>query len=755
MEETWLDDGIRVTDAAKNTVVVETEGWSPGGDPPSVAETLAAVQTGPDDPNLVTSGVVERLRYPLVTTELIEIDGRDRLQLATEEERLGGGSYLLRADANVRLFVRFDGPASVRLTTPTDGDRRYELQFPTPTPVSMAFESRVDVPDETVTVPPTPEGTATALSVTSVANETTSPDRTWPTLRNQPPRIELGDETDVPASVRRRRPDTGIELVVPPDLRYLFTGASLIHYLGAAVRTESGADPRLLVDGQTEPLDTLPSYQEQTASLLARCFYLDCVARSAGPHGERLTVAWVFDELGLDAERLYEAPLAERVQRYLAVPFEQVADAFPPWHFSMYVAPRVEHVPTLPHLLQDVPHFFLPSADDLSEAEWLELSSNDGFARELPTPPADGRRGDQSARGTPDPSTERPSDQSTEWPSDQSTERPSDQSSGDAPDHPDDRDGLRRVTREVSNVDLVQPELGPGQEHGWLAEDVPIEVFKTFPEAYENRQKYLDDEDARLTVAAVLNDAEMRAEHDRAIEHYRDRAEELNIDITVAENVEVAELARTFEQRHDLVHFIGHRDPEGLECADGYLSTSSLAESNARTFFLNACGSYPEGRELIRRGSIAGGVTFESVLDSEAARVGTTFARLIVLGFSVKRGLDYARRQLLMPKDYAVVGDGSHVVAQNDSLVPPKRWLFEVDADTFRIVAESLSMWSHGGYTRSTLLDDPDDRYLFGTDRVYTVSRAELDEYLSMAQSPIVYDQQLRWPTDLREEIIG
>ncbi len=317
---------------------------------------------------------------------------------------------------------------------------------------------------------------------------------------------------------------------------------------------------------------------------------------------------------------------------------------------------------------------------------------------------------------------------------------------------PSDPDALQRVTREVSNVDLVQPELGSSREHGWLADDVPIEVFKAFPEAYENRRKYLAREGSELTVAAVLNNADMRAEHDHAIEHYELRADELNIDITIRENISVAELARTFEATHDLVHFIGHRESAGLECADGYLPTASLSESNARTFFLNACGSYPEGEALIRKGSIAGGVTFESVLDSEAARVGTTFARLMVLGFSVKRGLDYARRQLLMPKDYAVVGDGTHVLAQSDALVPPTRWLFR-DGDQFRILADNYEPWAHGSYMQSTLVGGTDRRHLLGHERVYTVDWSELQEYLDTAQAPIVYEEQLWWPDELRQEL--
>jgi hypothetical protein len=703
MEITWLDDGVRVTDAAKNTVVVGTEGWSPTPEGPSLTDALSVVGRGTSTVEHTLSGTVETIRLPPVVVKAVPLaDGGIRQLLPSETTTLGAEPYVLYADANVRLFVRFDGPATGRFADDEGGSGRYVIEFPERTAVSIGFETLDDVVEDTVTVPETTEGVATALTVLSAANGTTSPDRTWPTTRDEPPRIEFGDRTEVPAAVVDDRPDTGIELVVPDDLRYLFTGSSLAHYLGAEVSVEPGTEPALRVGDRVESLGEFPTYQRRTAETLARCFYLDCVARGAGPHGGRLTVADTFDELGLDADRLYEAPLAERVDTYLDVEFQRVRDQFPDWHLSMYVDPTFDHVSTLSHLLQQLPHFFLPESHDLTETEWLELSSNDTFAR-------------------------------------------------DPPDRDPNPDALRRVTREVSNVDLVQPELGEGREHGWLADDVPIEVFKTFPEAYENRRKYLAREGSELTVAAVLNNANMRTEHDHAIEHYELRADELNIDITIRENISVAELARTFESTHDLVHFIGHRESAGLECADGYLSTDSLAASNARTFFLNACGSYPEGEALIRKGSIAGGVTFESVLDSEAARVGTTFARLMVLGFSVKRGLDYARRQLLMPKDYAVVGDGTHVLAQSDALVPPMRWLFR-DDDEFRILVDNYEPWAHGGYMQSGLTGG-ERRHLLGRERVYTVDWAGLREYLDTAQAPIVYEEQLWWPDELRQEL--
>ncbi|ERH12571.1 MAG: hypothetical protein J07HB67_01592 [halophilic archaeon J07HB67] len=364
-------------DAAKNTVGVETTAWGGGDTPPPVAEVLADLDTGPDDPELSVAGSATALGFPPVHLVAIPVDrdGQTSFGSGSDVLELGAEPYLIRVDANVRVFVRLDGPATLR----RDGSDGVRVEFPGRTPVSMGFESRVGVSDERVTVTRTPEGVATALSALAVGPDTTSPDRTWPTLREQPPYVEFGETTHVPRSIREQRPDTGIELVVPPDLTYLTTGASLAHYLGATVQTVPDAEPHLDVAGRVVPLGEGRSYQEETAALLRRTFYLDCLARTAGPHGGDLSVSVVADELGLDTQALYEAPLAERVDRYLDLPYDAVADAFPEWHLTMHVAPTYETVRTLPYLIGNVPHLFSPESEPLSKKEWLRLTVTDGY----------------------------------------------------------------------------------------------------------------------------------------------------------------------------------------------------------------------------------------------------------------------------------------------------------------------------------------------------------------------------------------
>lgn len=758
MRLNWTEEGFRVVDAEKSRVTIRADGWSGAETTPSVADALATREEGPDEPDLRVAGAADALAFPLVYAVIVSLDDgtRRKFPRGADGVDLGAGRYVVRFDANVRVFARFDGPARIEHT---DSDV-VRLSWPDRAPVSLGFESLVDTPERSVTVPQSLEGVATALTAMSAANEDTSPDRTWPTRREEPPRVEFGDRKHVPSAVWDRRPDTGIELVVPRDLEYLVTGASLAHYLGARVSPEAGVEPHLDLAGHRRPLGRDREYQAETAAILRRCFYLDCVTRGAGPHGNDLSVSHVADEIGMDTTELYQTPLAARVRRYLEFPYERVAEEFPEWHLTMHVDPTFEHVAVLPHLLSNVPHLFAPESEPLPKKEWLRLTVNDGYdtshehARRA-GPDAPGGRLGSSPTGTDETSVpERVTDTGGR--------------TDDAPaEHPrtSDDDATLRVTREISNVDLVNPVLGPGQSHGWLAEKVPIDVFKTLPEAYENHQKYLDDPDANLSVVTVVNDvgqrqlglsddddADMRDEHEEIVTQYERRADELGVDLTLRENVSTAELARIFESRNDLVHFIGHRDEEGLECTNGFFSTSTITESNTQTFFLNACGSFPEGRALVEKGSVGGGVTFESVTNDDAVEVGVDFARLIMNGFCIERALDYARGQLMTPKDYAVVGDGTHVLTQNDSIVTTGLYLFDDGPDSYLLLLEHSAPWITGGCAQGSL-DDPDTHHLMGTDRVYELDTERLLSYLDEESAPVVYEKSLYWADELVEKL--
>ena len=571
-------------------------------------------------------------------------------------------------DRSVVATVAFEGAA-----TAVRRDDHVELSFPEQTPVTIAVDKR-DADGDPVTVPPTPSGLAAAITAMSGAHSTDGPGRSHPSNRRRPPTVELGSTVDVPASVS---PDTtGVEVVTPPSFEALFVLAPLSYYLGAEVSVGDVTRPRLRAPaaGVDRRLPALPELQTRCASLLRRCFYLDCHCRDED--GSDAVLA----SLGLDGAALRDASTAERLARYLDVPSRAISGRLPEWHLSTYVKPDAEHVPALPCLLDDMSQIYLPSASELDDEELLDRTLSDAY----------------------------------------------------------------RAAADVPSVDVVDPELRDGQIHAWLADGTPIDAYKTTASAYRNRRRYGERTGGPLSVTVVLNDGSMRAERDTVADIYRDQTADRPIDVTVREDLTVGQLARELATPTDFLHYIGHCENGGLRCPDGTLSTAELARSRTRTFFLNACGSYHEGIDLVEAGSMAGAVTLTAVLDEQAATVGTTFARLLTHGFSIERGMQIARRQVLMGKDYAVVGDGT------SSLVPvPEEEAVVHLTDRggeYEVRYEVLTTDGKGqrydcpfdGTPR--LCGDPTER---------TVSAATLRRAFDGRTLPVIYDGELHWSDDL------
>lgn len=738
------DAGFRVTDAANNTVRVEATSWAADVKAPSVTAALAANETGPDEPASAFGVAAARLSFPPVYAVATPVDRLDPTEFGGDARRqeLPADDYLLRVEASVRVFLRVRGPVRLR----RENAERLWVSFPEPTRVGVAVDSHVDPPGETLVVPETPQGVATAVSRLHSAVETTSPDRTWPTKRSRPPSVRFGDEREVPASVADDYEPTGVTYRAPPSVDALVPAASLIHYLGAAVRLVEGAEPALELPDRrvtlAEHADCDGAVGTAASALLRRVFYLDCVARGGGPHGGPLSVADTFDTLGLDADRLYEAPMAERVARYLDADFGAVRDRFPEWHLSVSVEPTYDHAAVLPSLVSELPFLPAPSATTLDKKEWMAMSltgTGDAGLR-------GGEGGDTPAGADGVSDRNEPSGGAVRGPEPGHTPIPG------------------AGGREVSNVDLLNPELGPGRTHGWLAEGVPVGAYKALPAAYTNRDKYLDGPDDSLSVTLVVNDTQMsnqflsdgpglHDERDACTDHYGRRSDALNVDVTVREDIRTGELARIFESRNDLVHFLGHHEEDGLGCVDGHLHPESVGRSDTETFFLNACGSYPFGQALVRKGSVVGGTTFESVPDEDAFNVGATFARLMTLGYTVSRALTIASQKAMAPKDYAVVGDGTHRVMQSDALVPPEMEVFPTEDGEFEVVRKTMGpdMW---GSEITTGPGSEDNTVFFtGEAQLDQIGSEEFTNYLERRESPLRLNGELYWPDEIAEEL--
>jgi hypothetical protein len=722
MEVHRTERGLRATGAEESVAVVVPD-WTDGGG--------AGV---PNDADAAVYGAATELGFAPARVRARRLDANATYELAPGDRtvRLPAGEYRVEVDGPLPVAVTFSGRGRLA----RDGDT-VAVRFPERTAVTVGFHARerprrttgvsgasqraegtggatgTDTGTGTVRVPPTAAGAAAALEAIGESFGTETPARSAPRTRGPVPEIEVREDATVDAAATE---GADLTLRVPAELPYLFTGASLAAYLGAAVVPTPGtADdtPRIEVggaDGLVHELPRLPTFQRAANRLLRRVFLLDTLVREKPAVDGVVPERTIIDELGLDAVELAGTGLADRVVRYLdpEVPFERVSDRLPEWHLSMYVQPTVDRLETLPGLLADLPFVFLPEAEPLADEERLERSLDEFY-----------RAG---AHGT------------------------------------------------TPVVDAINPTLGPGRMHGWLADGVPIDVFKSVPEAYDRRSGAAtagpggvgpdgptdtDGESDSLRVVTVVNDPDMAAEY-ADLATGRTCPGGTTLDLTVRRRLTRYELAEVFAADTDLVHYVGHNERAGLRCADGHLSVADLPEVNADAFLLNACGSYYEGLDLVRKGSLAGAVTFNKVLDGHAARVGSTFVRLLVAGFSLERALDLARRRIMTGKDYAVVGDGTHrlTTAGVDGRPAADATLERTDDGRFRLTYRVDDARRFGAVDRPRFVPD-DEPHLIGTERTVTLDRRDLVAALDRTDAPVVFEGDIHWSDELRARLEG
>ncbi|WP_458205465.1 hypothetical protein [Haladaptatus sp. NG-SE-30] len=691
-EET--ETGIRAFDRAKTEISIGALDWKTRGEPRDIERPI----------DETVAGHASKLRFPPNLVSITEMETEERFHHGSDTEvlTLPDGEYLANIHGNIKTYIRFSGSATIRKTSDYD---ELIISFHDCIPITLGFRSHHKMPVDTITIPPTTEGLATALTYASSSHKTTGPDRSYPSLRGHPPRFELGGEIDIPQQVRDEKKETGIELRVPDDFDSLFVTAPLAYYLQADVTVERRSAPVLRAPSVnfTYRFSPLPDYQHEVASLLRQVFFLDCLVRNAGPHYWNLAEMPLLDEADIDAETVYDSTPAEQLVTYDLCDFDSIDNELPDWHLSMYVEPSVENISTLPYLLSNLGLIYLPESSDLNRNELLDASLGD-FYRSVPSASYFGQQA--IAAG--------------------------------------DSYRVRRAEN-VNSVDRVKPELHRGRVHGWLAEGVPIDVFKVEPKTYKNRFKYFNREEGDIEVVLILNDGEMGDERESAADIYLDRAKDLPINITIREHLTRGELAEVFESQYDFVHYIGHCEESGLRCIDGNLAINDIEESQVQTFFLNACGSYYEGLELVRKGSVAGAVTFNKVLNKQAAKVGVSFARLLINGFSIQHALQLARRRIMMNKDYSVVGDGTHTLTQSKNYLPV--WgQIEPSGNDFVLTYKSLSVSvSMVGGCYQPYIDDNDKLYLHGNNAAFSLNTDELCSFLMRAEMPILYDGELYW----------
>jgi len=667
-------------------------------------ETTSAVDPEPCEPTGFVFPVdaavrldVSALRIPQHVNLIVRTaEGAVVAEAANRNDlSLPAGEYVVEVTSlAVKVYLAVDG--ALRSTTDDVGRR---LFVEGTDHVRLGVRSMHDFPATTVTTTDDPADLARALSCLGSALKTTSPERSWPTLRGHPPLLELGEEFDAPPGVERT--DGPVRIEVPPTVASLFPVAPLAYYTDAVVTT--GETPRLVVDGESYALDGPDGVGRTVHRTLERLFVLDCVVRTEGLYPVDLQARRVVEaDLPFDPAKLYDASLTDQLRAYLDTPHEVVEPAIPTWKSTVDLAPAADHLVHLPFAVADLAKVRCPQPALANEP------------REQSTAIADFYRCDgghaRSVVRRPDP--------------------------GDAPFGED--------------VRVVQPEPTDTIEHAWVGDGVPMGASKPTVDACKRRLEAQPS--GAIEVAVVSNSPEMRAEMD--VRDLYGLRELVAFDIDIFEDLTGAELARVLADDYDFVHYVGHVDDDGMQCADGPLDATTLDYVGARAFVLNACRSYEQGMELVEKGAIAGIVTLAEVGNEPATRVGRTLARLLNAGFSMAGALDILRKDTITGRQYTVIGDAQLQIADSRSGTPmyAECWTSR-DEYGLRLLAYPTATMGLGAlYTPHVGTNNR--RYLnSGPIDTFTITEKDLAEFLGTEQFPIDFVGDLRWSDEVRGEL--
>jgi len=602
------------------------------------------------------------------------------------------GAYNLEPTGFVRVYVQVESEVSVG----PDGHGT-ALTFGESTAVAVGCRSVHDQPAATITTTSDPEDVLAAISTFGSALKTTSPERAFASFRGHPPAVEVGVESAIPDGLEPPAEDVRIE--VPPELRYAFPVAPLAYYLGAPV--EPGPGPRIVGGGLDHALDATGSVADGVRRVLEQTFLLDCLTRTEGLYRVDLHEREVVESrVDLDFAALYDAPQPERLQAYLDVPHEVIADQIPDWRSAAHVAPTVDSVATLPYLVDDLALIGVAEPERVSP-DVVETGGVEGLMR--------GGAASGKASATP---------------------------------------AARGDGGAAVDTTFVKPGYSTGAlEEAWVGDGTPIGATKAITAAYRNRIGRTASTGS-IDISVICNADAMAEEGDVVDDVYGSRSN-LPFDVTIHRDVTTGELADLLAEERDFLHYVGHIDDDGFECADGRLDASTLEDVGVDAFFLNACQSYEQGVALIEHGAIGGIVTIRDVVNFGAVRIGRAVARLLNCGFPLRSALEVAREESVMGSLYGVVGDGGFSIIQTASGTPIILSISNA-GERYAVEMELFGAETGLGGLYIPHLETNSHYYLAsGSTPTLTVDEEELEQFLTLEECPVRIDGQLEWSSDL------
>lgn len=615
-----------------------------------------------------------------------------------EDTVLRDGSFEIEVlSAPMKVYLRIDTDADI-VRTPNS----IEISFREPSSFVLGVRSHHERPAGTIVTPEDVESVMTAVSHFGSALKTTSPERSWPTLRGYPPRVELGGSLSIPDSIQQ--PETDVVIEVPPTLDSVFKVAPLSYYLAAEVRPLERPGELSVLRAAGTDIHLHGDVSDAATRILQDNLLLDSVVRNQGFYSvdtfERRAIE---DQLPWDPAEVYDLPLDERIAAYDSVPEEVLSTIRPTWPLTADLAPESESVEVLPHVAEELAKVRVPEPSGTTvdpEPEYVE-----DFIR------ADGAGIETGERAT----------------------------------------GQSAVEPRITT-----PQPWDTQMHVSLLDEYPIGSNTTSSRAYERHIELEAPDQGTIEVHVVCNDDEMR-EEEVVTELYGVR-DLLEFDVNFHYKLTQSELCDLLAESFDLVHYIGHIDEDGILCEDGYLDVrTDVNEVGVGAFILNACSSVDQGQALLEHGAIGGIATLFDVPNSSATKLGRTLSRLLNRGFPIRAAMNIARDSSILGRRWVSMGNGRVSLTQSEGAFPyvinidpesdgsydVELELFETTSHRIGAIAFPAASWGTGCVMPNRTREN--------------ISEEELEELFSYEISPIRCNGNLYWtdeiaPKDIRKE---
>ncbi|AGB36084.1 hypothetical protein [Natronococcus occultus] len=597
------------------------------------------------------------------STYILDQNGSILSNVAAHESfSLPDKSYTFDISTPLKILIQIEGELGIHVE---NGQTRIDVSKPTP--IVIGARSAQSAPIDRIKTPPNPTDVMEAVSMFGSALKETGPQRSYPTLRQHPPLLQIGNKLDIPDDLKR--PKTGVQIEVPPTFDYIFTVTPLAYYLGAEVVPSS--EPRLSTkNGFSFRLENENDFESTVSRLLKHIFYLDCIIRtedsSPGPVHERQVIEPLLE---FDIPTVYEQSLSKQLETYLEIPFSMLESHYPEWYPKTKVQPSSDHLQFLPFLAN-------------------QLSSITTGRIDQPQPD---------------------------------------------PDFEDE------AVEALSNILSVKQtwNYSTGSEN---TSAVPLSAF--------HNKICRSPKEGDLEIEIVCNELDMDDELIEVYGTYGNR-EELPFSVTIHHDLTTTELKSIFTSQNDFVHYIGHIDRDGFRCSDGKLDPSSINNVKAKSFLLNACQSYEQGRTLVEAGSLGGIVTLDDVQNDNAVTTGSIIARLLNFGYSFSATLDVLQTTASAGNRYRIVGDGTTSIAQSTTGVPSVCSVLDTSGENIRVNIYTYNPTRQKGSIRSPNFNSNNIHHLSNNIGPISIKKTELLEYLDRGPIPVLIDGEMYWSDDI------